>query len=82
MKINFISAKKQSENNLIKNELNNLSNKLINLDNRVINLDSKVINLYSKVNSLENRIETKFTLIDHDLNEIKIILKNLEKNRN
>lgn len=68
MKISFIFAKKQSENNWIKNELINVNSKLINLDN--------------KVNSLENKIETKFTLIDHNLNEIKIILKNLQKNRN
>jgi uncharacterized protein YlxW (UPF0749 family) len=82
MRISFISTKKQSENNWIKNELSNVNSKLINLDSKVNTLDNKVNTLDNKVNSLENKIETKFTLIDHDLNEIKIILKSLQKNRN
>jgi flagellar capping protein FliD len=70
MKINFFP----SRNNWIKNEFTNVKNEISNLKGEITNINNRL-------NHLENKIETKFLILDHDLNEIKIILKSIEKNK-
>jgi hypothetical protein len=70
MKINFYVT----ENN--QNE--DLKNEIIDINNKLNLLNSKIDN---KFNDLENKIESKFIILDHNLNEIKIILKSIEKNK-
>ncbi|AHK22656.1 hypothetical protein [Candidatus Hepatoplasma crinochetorum] len=51
------------------------------IKNEILNVKSEINNINNRLNNLENKIETKFIILDHDLNEIKIILKSIEKNK-
>lgn len=87
MKINFFTTKnnrnKNLENdvNVLKSDVNILKGDVNILKTDVGILKNEVFSINNKLNSLETKMETKFLILDHDLSEIKIILKSIEKNK-